>query len=120
MDSLLVRLKGYDPRRGYRLRTYSFKGICFREDRGWYRVPVEVGTLLKSVRQVADDANAPLAFDVCTDDEAKALDATDEAEARQRRHATDQLPVTPAREDEVPVRPRSGAPSKADRAKAAG
>lgn len=37
---------------------------------------------LRGVRQVANDSYSPLAFDVCTDEEAKELDAREEVEAR--------------------------------------
>ncbi len=64
MQTLLVRLKPYDPRRGFVLRRYTYRGIKFHEERGWYRVDKDVGEYLRSVRQVPGDEHAPLAFDV--------------------------------------------------------
>ena len=78
METLLVRLKPYDPRRGHRLRRFTYRGIKFQEERGWYRVDKPVADYLRQVRQVASDEHAPLAFDVCNADEAKALDANPE------------------------------------------
>ena len=43
MQTLLVRLKPYDPRRGFVLRRYTYRGIKFHEERGWYRVDKDVG-----------------------------------------------------------------------------
>ncbi|HJK90608.1 MAG TPA: hypothetical protein RMH85_18860 [Polyangiaceae bacterium LLY-WYZ-15_(1-7)] len=95
MQTLLVRLKPYDPRRGFVLRRYTYRGIKFHEERGWYRVDKEVGEYLRSVRQVPGDEHAPLAFDVHTEAEAKALEA-DEAKATTRKKATDPVEASTA------------------------
>ena len=96
MQAQLVRLKPYDPRRGYVLRRFTFRGIKFHEERGWYRVDKDVADYLRSVRQVASDKHAPLAFDVCTEAEAQALDAEQEAAATTRKKAADAALATPA------------------------
>ena len=87
MKTLLVRLKPYDPRRGYVLRRYTYRGIKFHEERGWYRIDEDVADYLRTVRQVPSDEHAPLAFDVHTEAEAKALEA-DEAAATTRKKAS--------------------------------
>ena len=94
MDSMLVRLKRYDPRRGHVLRRFTYAGVKVHEERGWYRVTKPIADYLRSVRQVAGDEYSPLAFDVCTDDEAKAQDAKDEVETKVRRTATDDLKLS--------------------------
>jgi hypothetical protein len=66
-DTLLVRLKPYDPRRGHVLRRYTYAGIKFQEERGWYRVERPVAEYLRAVREVPTDRYAPPAFDVCAD-----------------------------------------------------
>lgn len=104
MDTLLVRLKPYDPMRGFVLRRYSYRGIRFLEERGWYRVEKEVGAHLRGVQQQARP-HSPLAFDVCTEEEAREIQAKEQAEANPRCHATDMLALTPARvEDGSPGR----------------
>ena len=106
MDTLLVRLKPFDPRRGHVLRRYTYAGIKFQEERGWYRVERPVAEYLRAVREVPSDRYAPLAFDVCTEAEAKALDAGESEAAKVKRNATDDLKVTTARgtvtTDDVP------------------
>ncbi len=104
MDTLLVRLKPYDPRRGYVLKRYCYAGIRIHVERGWYRVQKAIGDYLRTVRQAWNDPFSPLAFDVCTDEEAKALDVKEEAETKVRKSATDELKVVPAR-DERPAPP---------------
>lgn len=99
MDNLLVRLKPHDPRRGFVLRRFSYRGITFHPDRGWYRVESEVGGYLRTVRVVADDPHSPLAFDVCSAEEAEALDAAAMEAAVNRRSAGDGVRLTPARGD---------------------
>lgn len=117
METLLVRLKPYDPRRGHVLRRFTYAGIKIHEERGWYRVAKDVAEYLRAVHQIPGEPYTPLAFDVCTDDEAKALDAREDTEARVRKNATDDVRLSPARADagalstadlaEAPPRPRS-------------
>jgi hypothetical protein len=99
MDTLLVRLKALDPRRGHVLRRYTYSGVKFHEERGWYRVSKIVGDYLRTVRQIAGSSYGALAFDVMTDDEAKALDDREEAEAKVRRAAADEIKLSEARTD---------------------
>ena len=109
-DILLVRLKPYDPRRDFVLRRFTYAGIRFQDERGWYRVERKVGEHLRAVRTVPTDKYAPLAFDVCTEAEAKALDAGESEAAKVKRNATDDLKVTTARgtvtTDDVPKNTR--------------
>jgi hypothetical protein len=101
MDTMLVRLKPFDPRRGHVLRRFTYAGVKIHEERGWHRVSKQVAEYLRGVRQVNGDEYSPLAFDVCTDEEAKALDARDEVETKVRRSATDEVRLTPSRNDGV-------------------
>lgn len=97
METLLVRLKPHDPRRGYVLRRYTYRGIKFHGERGWYRVEKAVADYLRRIRQVPGDDHSPPAFDVCTDDEAKALEAREKEGAVPRTAATDDIKVSTAR-----------------------
>lgn len=97
MDTLLVRLKPFDPRRGALLRRYTYAGIKFHHERGWYRVERRVADYLRSVRQRPSDPQAPLAFDVATEEEAKALDARDKEAAGARKAATDDIKLSQTR-----------------------
>ena len=97
METLLVRLKAYDPRRGFVLRRFTYAGIKFQEERGWYRVEKEVADYLRGVPQISTDQYSPLAFDVCNDDEAKALEEAEAAQAKVKQAATDQIAVSRGR-----------------------
>ena len=97
METLLVRLKPHDPRRGHVLRRFTFRGIKFHDDRGWYRVDKSIAYYLREVHQVPGDEHTSLAFDVCTDDEAKALDEKEKKEAAPRKAAGDDITVSAAR-----------------------
>lgn len=83
-QTMLVRLKPFDPRKGFKLRRYTVFGIRFEAGTGWSEVDVEVANYLRTVR--ADERNeaSPLAFDVLTREEA--LDMED-AEKRKREEA---------------------------------
>jgi len=97
METLLVRLKPHDPRRGHLLRRYTYRGIKFQEERGWYRVEKSVADYLRDVRQTPGDEHAPLAFDVCTPEEAQALDAREKEATVTRKAATDDIKLSAAR-----------------------
>lgn len=97
METLLVRLKPYDPRRGHVLRRYTYDGIKFQPERGWYRVEKSVAEYLRTVHQQPSDPYSPLAFDVCTDAEAKTLEAAETDESKVTKSATDDLKLAPSR-----------------------
>ncbi len=97
METLLARLKPHDPRRGQVLRRFTYGGIKFQPERGWYRVEKAVAEYLRTVRQQPSDQYSPLAFDVCTDAEAAVIEAQDADAAKVKRSATDDLKLTPAR-----------------------
>ncbi len=97
METMLVRLKPYEARRGHVLRRFTYLGIKFQEERGWYRVEKAVAEYLRTVHQLPGDKHSPLAFDVCTEAEAKALEASEAEESKVKRSATDELKLSPAR-----------------------
>ncbi len=99
METLFVRLKPYDPRRGNVLRRYTYRGIKFHEERGWFRVPKDVADYLRSVHQVPGDEHSPLAFDCCTEAEAKSLDAKEKESAVTRKTASDDIKVSLPQDD---------------------
>lgn len=96
-DTLLVRLKPHDARRGHVLRRFTYAGIKFHEERGWYRVSKDVAAYLKTVHQLPGDTYTPAAFDICTDEEAKQIDTREESESKVRKSASDELKLSPAR-----------------------
>jgi hypothetical protein len=98
MESMLVLLKPHDPRRGHVLRRYTYRGIKFQEERGWYRVQKDVADYLRTVRQVATDEHAPLAFDVCSEAEARELDKKEQEAQKTRKAAADTIKLSRARD----------------------
>ena len=96
METMLVRLKPFDPRRGQVLRRFTYAGIKFHEERGWYRVEAPVAAYLRTVREVPGNELTPPAFDVCTEEEAKNLDVREESEARVRKSASEAAITTTA------------------------
>ena len=104
METYLVRLKPYEPRRGVVLRRYSYRGIAFHEARGWYRVTKEVADYLRGVRQIAGDIHSAPAFDVCSEEEAGHLEAQQASEAQARKKAAEAIDATIADEAKPPRR----------------
>lgn len=94
METTLVRLKPHDPRRRFVLRRFAYAGILFHEERGWYRVPLDIAQYLRGVRQSEFNPYSPPAFDVCTEEEARALEEREQAIATARRVGVDAAPTT--------------------------
>ena len=111
MQTLLVRLKPYNPRRGLVLRRFTYRGIKFHEERGWYRVDAEVAEYLRTVRQVHGDEHSPLAFDVHTEDEAQVIEDEESRPATRKKasdpvQATTSAPVVPPKARDKAAKPR--------------
>jgi len=85
----LVRLKPFDPKKGHVIQRYTAFSIRFEERRGWYKVSDEVATYLATVRQTPGDEDSPLAFDVCTDEEAQRMEAAEKKKAEERARAAE-------------------------------
>ena len=85
----LVRLKPYDPKRGHVIRRYTAFSIRFEEARGWYKVADEVAAYLATVHQVPGDEDSPLAFDVCSEEEAQRLETAEKKKAEERARAAE-------------------------------
>ena len=87
MKTFLVRMKKRDPKHGNVMRRFTYRGAKFEEAKGWYRVSEEVAEYLRNVRQKAHDPQSPLAFDVCTEKEAKGLDTKEAEDEKPKRPA---------------------------------
>lgn len=93
----LIRLKPLDLKKGHVIRRFTAFSNTFVEARGWYRVSDEIATYLGTVHQVPHDEDSPLAFDVCTEQEAKAIEQDEQRKAEERARAATPN-VTTARE----------------------
>lgn len=109
--TLLVRLKPHNPKRGHVLKTYTYGGVKFLGERGWYRVNASLGEELRDIRQVHDDQDSSPAFDVCTEEEAKAIDEK-EADASTTRKTAEKSTVVDATKPAVPAAAPSGQPAR--------
>jgi hypothetical protein len=85
----LVRLKPLDAKKGHVIRRFTTFSTTFEEARGWYRVNEEMAAYLQTVHQVPNDEDTPKAFDVCTDEEAKAIEAAEKRKAEERARAAE-------------------------------
>ncbi|WP_428264784.1 hypothetical protein [Haliangium sp.] len=93
-NSMLVRLMPYDPKKGHVLKQYTYRGIRFQAGRGWYRVDANVAAYLERVRSIPGNENTPLAFEVRTQAEARALDERDRKARRRVVPAEEPLDVS--------------------------
>jgi hypothetical protein len=108
---MLVRLKPttpHDPKKGLLLKQYTYQGIRFQAGRGWYKVNGQVAAYLESVHSVPGDNDTPLAFDVCTPDEARAMDEKDCKAARQVVPAEQALDVSHVGDEQPRAKSRPG------------
>jgi hypothetical protein len=112
-NTYLVRLRPHDPRRGHVLRRYTYKGIKFDSDRGWYKVTKAVADYLRTVHQETGNEHSPLAFDVCTETQAQEIDAREHEETNPRKGAADDIKVSVARDDKSGDKPDQRSQAKA-------
>jgi hypothetical protein len=91
----LIRLKPFDAKRGHLIQRFTAFSTTFEERKGWYRVADEVADYLATVNQVPNDDDTPLAFDVCTEEEAKRLEAAEKKKAEERARAAEPNVATP-------------------------
>jgi hypothetical protein len=96
------------------LRSYTFQGIKFRSDRGWYKVAEKVAEYLRGVHQVAGNEYSPPAFDVCTESEAQTIDAQEHAESSPKK-AGDNIKLSVARDEPKAEKHESRGQGKAKR-----
>jgi hypothetical protein len=91
----LVRLKPHDPKKGHVIRRYTAFAVRFEEARGWYKVSDEVAAYLSTVHQRPSDEDSPLAFDVCSEEEAQRVEAAEKKKAEERARAAEPNVATP-------------------------
>lgn len=105
MSVLLARLKPRNPRLGLKVKDHSLRfnspgspyhrqWFDFRQAGVWYRVPAEVGEVLRRTQQ-DPYRPSPLIFDVCTEAEATELDRQARLE-KERRMAVEEPSVATA------------------------
>ena len=85
----LVRLKPYDPKRDHVIQRYTAFSTRFDEQCGWYKVSDEMAAYLATVHQTPGDEDSPLAFDVCTQEEAQQLEIAEKKKAEERARASE-------------------------------
>ncbi len=90
--SMLVRLKPYNPRRGFTLRSYTLQGVQIREA-GWYEVSDELAQKFAEVHADPSNPESPYAFDVMSRDEAVRYEAEQKRLAQQKATAEDPIKV---------------------------
>jgi hypothetical protein len=81
-----LRIHPREPKKGYRVRVYNVYGSPFAEERGWYRVSFREDqfAILRMIRNEPDNPDSKPVFDICTEEERKALEAA-EARAKEPR-----------------------------------
>ena len=107
-ETMLVRLKPYNKKKGHILRRYTYRGLRFQESRGWTRVRKEIADYLEKVHQIPGDEDSPLAFDVHSDAEAQAIDKKEAQDAQEKTPAEQATEVAEAREEPEPPAPDEG------------
>jgi hypothetical protein len=102
-----VRLKPRNERKGIKLRRYMVFNLRFEEEKRWYVVPqfiqratadsaddeINIIDLLREVRNDNDDPDSPLAFDICTKEEAKRIDIQEKKDKEKASEASNPHPV---------------------------
>lgn len=91
---MCVRIKRYNPKRGFRKQRFTVFGMKFVEENNWYKVRTSVvfdgekrdlKTYLENVLQDDDDPDSEYVFDVVSEAEAERINKREE-EAERRKH----------------------------------
>ena len=85
----LIRLKPFDLKKGHVMRRYTAFRATFEESKGWYRVSDSVADYLATVHQEPNDEDSPMAFDVCTKEQAEEIDQAEQKKAEERARAAE-------------------------------
>lgn len=104
----LVRLKPFNPRRGYFMRSYTLQGIRIREEDGWHEVDDDLAEKFAQIHATPDNPDSPLGFDVMDQSDALKYEAEQKRLAQQKATADEPIKVRRVR----PVDDRS--PAAAD------
>ena len=94
---LYVRLKPYNRKRGHVLRRYTYRGVRFFEGR-WYKVPEALARELSDLHQRHGDEDAPLAFDVATEVQARAIEEKERKKLEEEQRKLSNAEAVSARE----------------------
>jgi hypothetical protein len=82
METVFVRLKPYNPKQGFVVQRYSYKGQSFvQDDSGrstWYQVGVPYSREIAELRQEDNNPRSPALFDITTQDEYAQIVAREE------------------------------------------
>ena len=94
---MYIRLKPFNPRRGHMLRRFCFKGKVFHVGR-WYKVSESFAQQVSEIHQKANDEDSPYAFDVATEQQARAIEAKESAKEATERKKINNAEVVSAQE----------------------
>ncbi len=111
----LVRLKPYNPQRGFKARSYTVHGVRIDEAKGWHEVEDSIADYLETVTVDPNNPESPYAFDVKSKEEAIRMAEREKIAAQVRAEPQNAIRITSTqstRRGVVPV-------SSADRAAAA-
>jgi len=78
--TLFVRLKPYNPAKGFVVQRLVVQGVRFMAGH-WYEVNAKLATVLSTIHETPDNLETPLAFDILSREQAKALEAKELATA---------------------------------------
>ncbi len=92
-STMLVRIKPFNPRKGYVMKTYAvdhpeFGSARFLESQGWYEVTPGMAGYLENLNSQPGNNESPAAFDVCTREEAIKLEERERRNAREKADAS--------------------------------
>lgn len=92
-STVLVRLKPYNPKRGYKLRSYAIPTAMIREG-NWYRVTEKVARYLSTITTDLANPDSPCCFDIVGNEaEALELEERDKREAAKRADARNPIRI---------------------------
>jgi hypothetical protein len=91
--TILVRIRPYNPRKGAKTKSYTYRGQRFMEEAGWYEVSIQLGEELGQCT-VDGQEDGERVFDVATPEQAKAMQQRERVVVETRAPAEAPMKIT--------------------------
>ena len=81
MSAFYARIRPYNPKRGATAQSYTFKGVRYLEEKGWYEIDNRDLAIYLSRVTLSSDPDGPRVFEVITEKQANKMLSNEQAES---------------------------------------
>jgi len=74
---MFIRIHPFNPKRGFKIKRFNYRGQKFESERGWYQVEDDFAEEVRDLKQNPYEEDSKPVFEVADEDGAKALSLVD-------------------------------------------